>query len=334
MLRRSLKQQTVHRKRLVIDDNEVDALGELSWSSEESSDSSEHDDSSCSSVYSSSSSSFEETIDQEAPDDDSVGCDDSKSFTMFSPGHTPSRMRRRRINTGDFRRTNSITGLSGTTAKPSQTKPIRLADSMSELAALKAMVLGSDDEDDNCESVPSQETTPQDHLQRLLERGGVDFSPILAKTCGEFFVPTSQDNIKAYTLSKTVAIRKDDVQELRRMHIRGEKLDCCNPFGESILHTACRRGSVSCLRYLVEEVGLTLRIVDDHGRTVFHDAAWSARPNFEIAEILIQNCPKLLRVKDGRGFTPLQYVPRERWAAWRKFLDSQERDLVAVFSSA
>ena len=58
-----------------------------------------------------------------------------------------------------------------------------------------------------------------------------------------------------------IAIRKDDVQELRRMHIRGEKLDCCNPFGESILHTACRRGSVSCLRYLVEEVGLTLRIV-------------------------------------------------------------------------
>ena len=261
MLRRSLKQQTVHRKRLVIDDNEVDALGELSWSSEESSDSSEHDDSSCSSVYSSSSSSFEESIDQEAPDDDSAGCDDSKCFTMFSPGHTPSRMRRRKINTGDFRRTNSITGLSGTTAKPSQTKPIRMADSMSELAALKAMVLGSDDEDDNCESVPSQETTPQDHLQRLLERGGVDFSPILAKTCGEFFVPTSQDNIKAYTLSKTVAIRKDDVQELRRMHIRGEKLDCCNPFGESILHTACRRGSVSCLRYLVEEVGLTLRIV-------------------------------------------------------------------------
>ena len=328
MLRSSLHQPRI------MDDKEVESIGDLSWSSDWSDGSTCNDDSSCSITASGTNDSDEESIVQESDDSDSDDLEDEEAIVMFSPRQNARPRRRQLPSRGGVRRTNSFSDLMSPEVLPQKMIEMRMADSMHDLCSIKAMVLDSEDEkgeSDDEESV--QETSPQDHLRTILQGEGIDDAPTPAKDMVGFFVEMSQDNVKAYTLPKTIAIRKDDVREFRRMHSRGEQLDCCNRFGESILHTACRRGSITCLRYLVEEVGLTLRRVDDQGRTIFHDAAWTSRPNFELVDILIQHCPKLLLVADGRGFTPLMYVPKEQWTLWHNYLDSHAETLVRAFQS-
>lgn len=118
-----------------------------------------------------------------------------------------------------------------------------------------------------------------------------------------------------------------------------------NKFGESIVHTAARRGTSHVMRFLLEEAQMTPAVCCDSGRTPLHDACWTCRdpthlPSQEEEEEegsqnprqqkqqqqdvpaqLIAALPDLLYLTDRRGFPPLAYVPPNQWAAWRRFLD-------------
>ena len=47
-------------------------------------------------------------------------------------------------------------------------------------------------------------------------------------------------------------------------------------------------------------------------------------PNFDCILFLLQQCPEYLLVKDNRGFTPLEYAPKDTHYAWKDFLDTNQ----------
>merc|ERR1712087_120602 len=143
----------------------------------------------------------------------------------------------------------------------------------------------------------------------------------------DFFVNVTSEHVKAYTNDVVAAIRNEDISILREMHLNGITLQCCNRFGESIMHMACRRGAVKVVRFLHEEAGVSFRVRDDYGRTPLHDAFWTAKPHAELVKMIISNCPDLLLISDRRGFMPLSYVRDEHWSMWCEFLE-ENRDML------
>jgi Ankyrin repeats (many copies) len=85
----------------------------------------------------------------------------------------------------------------------------------------------------------------------------------------------------------------------------------------------------------VEEAGVSLRVCCDGGRTVLHDACWTQHPSFDcIRYILEHHQSDLVYCTDRRGFTPLDYVPRDSHAAWHAFLLDCGADLFAGAATA
>lgn len=142
-----------------------------------------------------------------------------------------------------------------------------------------------------------------------------------------FFLEYTDAQIDAYDNDIVRAVRMRNIDDLRAMHLSGKEMQCANRFGESILHIACRRGFVDVIRFLVDEAGLSVKVRDDYGRTVLHDACWTVNPNEELVEYLISKCPDLLFFNDKRGSAPLEYVRKEHWDTWLRFL-SKRRDIL------
>ena len=144
-----------------------------------------------------------------------------------------------------------------------------------------------------------------------------------------FFIEHTEEQIKAYDVHVIQAIRSQDIDQLRQIHKAGRQLQCANKFGESLIHMACRRGFVDVVRFLVDEAGVSVRVRDDYGRTVLHDACWTSEPNEELVEYLIRQCPELLLMSDKRGNAPFEYARREHWGRWIKFVeDNKERFVI------
>lgn len=114
---------------------------------------------------------------------------------------------------------------------------------------------------------------------------------------------------------------------MRSIHESGRSLRCCNRFGESLLHVACRRSTPEIVKFLLKEAGVCPRIRDDYGRTPLHDAVWRAHPEVDIVELLLNVEPRLAFVEDVRGHKPFQYARKEHWRRWREFL-CENRDLI------
>lgn len=99
---------------------------------------------------------------------------------------------------------------------------------------------------------------------------------------------------------------------------------CANRFGESLLHLACRRGRTAMVRFLVLEMGSSpreeLATVDDCRKTPLHDACWTPTPNFELVHFILEQAPELVMRKDIRGNTPFDYVRRDDYGVWLRFL--------------
>lgn len=135
------------------------------------------------------------------------------------------------------------------------------------------------------------------------------------------------------------------VRELHQEYGEGDLLfRCCNRFGESLLHLACRRGRTEMVRFLVEELEFTtettsttststsrtsttatfaremLTVRDDCNKTPLHDACWTPSPNFELVELILKHAPEQVLMQDVRGNTPFDYVRKEDYALWLKFL--------------
>ena len=168
--------------------------------------------------------------------------------------------------------------------------------------------------------------SPVDLLRRFqLEQASN--SKILDPNSPTFIKPTEKA-VAAYDATIVNAVRSANLDALRAAH--KESLNACNQFGESLLHMACRRGNVDVVRYMVEEAKVNVHVRDDYGRTVLHDATWTARPNKDVMEVLLKAVtPEMLLAQDVRGHTPFDYARKEHWAEWVTFLSERQDRLVS-----
>ncbi len=144
-----------------------------------------------------------------------------------------------------------------------------------------------------------------------------------------YFLTYSDEQTEAYNNEKVYAVQGNDVETLRAFHEAGEIMQTSNRFGESLLHTSCRRGFTDIVRFFINEAGVSPRVRDDMGRTPMHDACWSSSaPNHEIMRILITSAPELLLSKDKRGHSPFDYARREYWPQWVQFLNEHRQLIV------
>jgi hypothetical protein len=141
----------------------------------------------------------------------------------------------------------------------------------------------------------------------------------------DFLVPWNQDDIRDYDQNARIfmAVQSGDISALWK--IKQEKTrvnwDACNKFGERYIHTAARRQDAEMLDFLVNECGASTGVCCEAGRSPLHDLCFSMNPNFEAVRVLLRINPDLLRIADGRGFCPLNYIPRDTWGAWNDFLE-------------
>lgn len=184
---------------------------------------------------------------------------------------------------------------------------------------------------------------PSDHLKDLLaQHYQISSFPSLSDDeLKHFYIPYTDDMVQAYTMEYTSAIRSSDITAIRN-YFRSEnpslaprRILCCNNFGESSVHMACRRGATDILRFMLTHSKShhhshksLLQVRCDMGRTPLHDACWTSQPQFDCIELIIHTCPELLYIRDKRGFLALDYVPRDLWGPWVEFLTSQVERLV------
>lgn len=168
--------------------------------------------------------------------------------------------------------------------------------------------------------------TPSDYARSVFQSNGFYDLDGITKACESRFLPVTTAMTEAYQTEILDAVRAEDLEKAKRLY-REEKFqhgcNACNRFGESILHIACRRGNLEMVRFLVEEVGLSIvTIRDDYHRTPLHDAFWTSKASYEVVEYLL-NQPRvteLLLCKDKRGFTPLDYTRGEDRSKWLTFM--------------
>jgi hypothetical protein len=174
------------------------------------------------------------------------------------------------------------------------------------------------------------QSTPQQVLESLLSAKGVHTTQYAYDQLPCFFESASEEEIDAYNADFVKAIRRGDLDELRKYHEAGRTLKCSNRFGERLLHLACRKALVPVVNFLINEAGVPVQVVDDMGRSPLHDAFWAPEPNFELIDLLVGKCPDLLFVKDKRGHTPLCYTRRNHWNKWSEYLTSRSDILEPV----
>ena len=177
-------------------------------------------------------------------------------------------------------------------------------------------------------SEDDDEISPIEYLENLFAKHGVRLSgrrsttQINQRQSVRRPCPTEVD---AYDMETTRAVRDNDLQALRELHRKGYSLDASNRYGESLLHIACRRGAVSTVKFMLMEAKVNPRVLDDMGRTAFHDTLWSSTPNFSTLDVLLKVLPPVgLLIQDVRGHTPFHYAPRKHWGLWVEYLQARE----------
>mmetsp|Transcript_8470 Transcript_8470/g.15969 ORF Transcript_8470/g.15969 Transcript_8470/m.15969 type:complete len:441 (+) Transcript_8470:188-1510(+) len=164
------------------------------------------------------------------------------------------------------------------------------------------------------------EIHPQTTLITMLQEAGYKAEPRKYSQLHDYFLEYTEEHIAAYDQEVINAIRSRNIPLLRALKANGKTLQCANRYGESLVHMACRRGMTDVVRFLVLEANVTLRVKDDYGRTPLHDACWSAEPNFELMDFLIDQEADLLLIEDKRGHFPFSYARRSHWEGWNIFL--------------
>ena len=168
-------------------------------------------------------------------------------------------------------------------------------------------------------------------LHTLQTHGRAIDSCIQVSTASDLFrQPPTLEQIASYSQDVIKAVRDRDMDQLRAFATEGRPLDCCNRFGESLLHVACRRGFTDVVKFLVLDAKCSVFVRDDYGRTAMHDAAWSSKPNFELMNFLIEQGPALLLLSDVRGNVPFDFVRKEHWNEWVDFLRERHHLLTTL----
>ena len=182
---------------------------------------------------------------------------------------------------------------------------------------------------------------PDSYFHKLME-AVMNFKPKVRPTleisslyCDDsnhpFIPPISEEEQASYCVDVVSAVRENDLKTIESFHSSGRSLSCCNRFGESLLHMACRRGFESMVLYLVERADVSVRITDDCGRTPLHDGLWNKDCKYAIMDLLVRTDPILLLTCDKRGHTPFAYARREHWANWRQFLWDRREHMKSAF---
>jgi len=167
--------------------------------------------------------------------------------------------------------------------------------------------------------------SPQEYfIKSILKSRGYPGTTFSSLKCGYYNTPTVYQTA-SYGLALTKAIRSSDTYTVQSLLDAGLHPNACNEFGESILHAACRRGDYAMIQVLIE-AHASVQVVDDFGRAPLHDAFWTASPNLNTIQLLMDQDPWLLCLMDSRGSTPLEYVRKEHWNIWIDFLrDTADR---------
>jgi ankyrin repeat protein len=193
----------------------------------------------------------------------------------------------------------------------------RLATFLEE-ALPEAKRLCQEDDEDNSDD--SNDIHPADFVVDAFRSLGFDQRKIAAKSDTLFIEPTPE-MMAAYTKDTTQALRENNIDKLRDLHKSGVQLNCCNKFGDSSVHIACRRGNTEIVKFLLEEVQIPIyNVRDDFKRTPLHDACWTSKPNFALVDVLLRAAPEHALLPDSRGDTPFNYVRVEHWDEWVDFL--------------
>jgi len=160
---------------------------------------------------------------------------------------------------------------------------------------------------------------PSEYALAAFRANGADIAKVQLSMEPTFQLPT-QVMLDSYKPELLNLVRKDDLAGLQALHAIGKLVNCCNKFGESLLHLACRRGRTRVVRFLLQEADIHIHIRDDYLRTPLHDACWTCEPNFELVDMLIRHAPEHVVMSDARGFTPFDYVRKEHKGKWLRFL--------------
>lgn len=181
---------------------------------------------------------------------------------------------------------------------------------------------------------PTNKMCPDTFLHKLVYATcDIELEPKKARSLENFFEKVTDDQVVAYTMTVVSACRNNDLDALKKLHSdEGQTMNCCNRFGESLLTMACRRGFESIVEYLLQLSDVDIRICDDSGRTVMHDACWNPSPQLKICEWIMERDPALFFIADNRGCTPFQYARPEHWGIWRQFLLDNKDSLQALKS--
>merc|ERR1719491_1177551 len=145
-----------------------------------------------------------------------------------------------------------------------------------------------------------------------------------------YFEPYQEAEIPTDILQ---ALRTSNVDRLRaclkeKKNQNGLK-DCRNPFGENVLHLACRMGGITSavLVFLIQEAQVPLNVRDRFGRTPLHHACMSSHPNFDNIEVVIRHVPRILLFEDDNGKIPFDLIPSRCDEAWTRFLSETKNIL-------
>ena len=195
----------------------------------------------------------------------------------------------------------------------------------------------------------STDASPDIYIQQLFTvmleykpttKPTLELSPRTYNSSDKPFIPPITDmELANYDIDVVSATRENDLDALRALHSNGRSLSCCNRYGESLMHMACRRGFFSIVTYLMTEASVPIRITDDCGRTPLHDALWHKECQYSTVDLLVRSDPSLLFLCDKHGHTPFAYARREHWGVWKQFLwdrrqhmwQAIDRDVMKLF---
>jgi hypothetical protein len=176
----------------------------------------------------------------------------------------------------------------------------------------------------------NENVSPDDFLLKLVSaQYNVSLQVKPALSLENFFSDVSEEQMAAYNIQIVTTARNNDLNGLKKLHSEGQRLDCTNRFGESLLNMACRRGFEDVVEFFLEQ-DVNVRICDDGGRTPLHDACWHPSPQLSICKWIIEREPSLFLISDKRGCTAFQYARPEHWPIWRTFLFENRECLKAL----
>eukprot|EP01138_Halocafeteria_seosinensis_P016366 gb/GECG01016697.1/.p1 GENE.gb/GECG01016697.1/~~gb/GECG01016697.1/.p1 ORF type:complete len:289 (+),score=36.45 gb/GECG01016697.1/:1-867(+) len=167
-------------------------------------------------------------------------------------------------------------------------------------------------------------STKEFHRQLLRERG---YDTSVFSGIEWLYEPrqklVDEKAVNDYNKEVIQTVVNDDISVFERLLQRGISPDAQNKFGHTLLHLACRKGSLRVAQKLVE-CGVPVNVADDCGKTPLHDVCWTPKPDFKIAKLLMNNDESLARVCDRLGAVPFEYIKKENWFTWNEFLDENK----------